>query len=396
MSRRKPKGFYKKKDKKGKMVTHPIFDRKGRRYVEPSMKVYKVEAPLKVGEPDVIRNSTWCKVEERGKTVIKQIKDCLPPRQWIKKMHKEVPPNARDPVAVISNIWWNLSAKKKLEIMKKYGKWKQTYKSNPFGVMGRRQIRAGEGERDILPSVAHELDTGWLPYLEKGIYEGMDADERAEVALLVREARSADPAKRAVASTELEIRYPDAYQHAKTGITGVVDVPKHFEDRPKAVPRREVAVPPVSITVAPKEVAPPKEKPHLATRIARFREERLRKSLERKKARAELRKMDAEETKMRTEIRRLRAEAEAVEVKSPIEARTLKAEARRKEQEAKLLKTKVDEKREEIRILEKDAKALAESMGKEAEEWAKTKRVKRWEKRSKRKKKGFPPETYIS
>lgn len=42
---KKPQGFFKKRDKSGRMVTHPVTGKKPRPYQEPPMKVYKVETP---------------------------------------------------------------------------------------------------------------------------------------------------------------------------------------------------------------------------------------------------------------------------------------------------------------------------------------------------------------
>lgn len=41
----KPVAYYKKEDRTGKMVTHPIFKPKRRKYRQPSMQVVRVEAP---------------------------------------------------------------------------------------------------------------------------------------------------------------------------------------------------------------------------------------------------------------------------------------------------------------------------------------------------------------
>jgi hypothetical protein len=64
------------------------------------------------------------KVEERGKIVVKRIEDTLPPAKWMKQMRREVQPDAKDPDAVIASIWWQLSPKKKLEIMRRTRKFK--------------------------------------------------------------------------------------------------------------------------------------------------------------------------------------------------------------------------------------------------------------------------------
>jgi len=125
----KVKGFYRKRDRRGELKTHPITERTGRRS-EHEMKVYEIEG---------------------GKVI---------------------------------------------------------------GVMARRAIRKGEGEADILPEVQHELDAGWLAFMERIHYKELDEEERHKVAELVNKAHSDDPATRAVAMTELEHRYPDAYEHA--------------------------------------------------------------------------------------------------------------------------------------------------------------------------------------
>lgn len=85
---------------------------------------------------------------------------------------------------------------------------------NPWGSMARRQIRRGEGEADLLPNVSHEVDEGWLAFMERIHYKQLDEDERQTVGRLVEKAETGSTADRAIAMTELEHRYPDAYEHA--------------------------------------------------------------------------------------------------------------------------------------------------------------------------------------
>lgn len=80
-----------------------------------------------MGRPHRIRTvtgGTRVRVEERGKIVIKKVEDCLPPAKWMAEKRREIKPDAENVDAVIGNIWWGLSARKKLEIMERTKKFR--------------------------------------------------------------------------------------------------------------------------------------------------------------------------------------------------------------------------------------------------------------------------------
>lgn len=58
---KKPLGYFKRKDKSGRVVTHPVMGEKPRPYQEPPMKVYRVETHTTISKKP---KSIWEKIAE--------------------------------------------------------------------------------------------------------------------------------------------------------------------------------------------------------------------------------------------------------------------------------------------------------------------------------------------
>jgi len=96
--------------------------------------------------------------------------------------------------------------------------------AKPIGIMARRAIRKGEGQKDYLPNVSHQTDFGWKSFMEGLLYKDLDRNSKAKVRGLIKRAQGSDRADAAVALTELEHLYPDAYEHA---FGKTADIPRH-------------------------------------------------------------------------------------------------------------------------------------------------------------------------